>query len=187
MIRTFALSVAAMLAFVVAAPAADKETKVSGPLDFKVKDIDGKELDLSKFKGKVVLFVNVASRCGLTPQYAGLVELQQRFGDRGFTVVGAPCNQFLGQEPGSSEEIASFCSVTYGVDFPLLDKQDVNGANRSPLYQWLIGSEPGKGDDISWNFEKFLVGRDGAVVARFSPRTGPTDPTVIASIERALG
>ncbi len=148
--------------------------------------LDGTPLPQEELAGKVVLFVNVASRCGLTPQYEGLVNLYAKYRERGFLVVGAPCNQFLGQEPGSEAEIASFCSATYGVDFPLLEKQDVNGAKRSPVYQFLIGSEAGGGADISWNFEKFLVGRDGAVVKRFSPKTGPEAPEVVAAIEVAL-
>lgn len=148
--------------------------------------LDGTPLSAEELAGKVVLFVNVASRCGLTPQYEGLVELYHRYRDRGFLVVGAPCNQFLGQEPGSAEEIATFCSATYGVDFPLLEKQDVNGAKRSPLYQWLIGSAAGGGSDIAWNFEKFLVGRDGAVKQRFSPKVTPEAPEVAAAIEAAL-
>ena len=148
--------------------------------------LDGTPLPQADLEGKVILFVNVASRCGLTPQYGQLVELFHRYRERGLLIVGAPCNQFLGQEPGSGEEIASFCSVTYGVDFPLLDKLDVNGAGRSPLYQFLIGSEAGQGADISWNFEKFLVGRDGQVKARFSPRTLPDAPEVIQAIEAAL-
>lgn len=149
--------------------------------------LDGGPYDPAELAGRVALFVNVASRCGLTPQYTQLVQLQERYGARGFTVVGVPCNQFLGQEPGTAEEIASFCSTTYGVDFPLLAKQDVNGAHRSPLYQWLVGSEPGAGDDISWNFEKFLVGRDGSVLRRFTPRTPPDAPEVLQAIEAALG
>lgn len=149
--------------------------------------LDGTPFPLETLAGKVVLFVNVASRCGLTPQYAGLVELGRRFGARGLVVVGAPCNQFLGQEPGSAEEIASFCRATYGVDFPLLEKQDVNGKERSPLYQWLIGSEAGGGANIGWNFEKFLVGRDGAVRARFAPKIVPEAPEILAAIEDALG
>jgi glutathione peroxidase len=154
--------------------------------EIELTRLEGGELPAAELAGKVVLFVNVASRCGLTPQYAGLVKLQEQYGPRGFTVVGAPCNQFLGQEPGSAEQIAEFCAVTYGVDFPLLGKQDVNGAGRSPLYQWLVGSEAGRGEDIGWNFEKFLVGRDGRVVARFAPRTQPDDASVIAAIEGAL-
>jgi len=148
--------------------------------------LDGAPFPLEEVEGKVVLIVNVASRCGLTPQYEGLVKLQERYRDRGFVVVGAPCNQFLGQEPGTATEIAQFCSATYGVDFPLLAKQDVNGSGRSPLYQWLVGSKAGGGSDISWNFEKFLVGRDGAVLARFSPRVTPDSPDVVRAIEAAL-
>jgi glutathione peroxidase len=148
--------------------------------------LDGTPFPHEELAGKVVLFVNVASKCGLTPQYEGLVELYHRFRDRGFVIVGAPCNQFLGQEPGSATEIATFCSTTYGVDFPLLEKQDVNGAKRSPLYQWLIGSAAGGGSDITWNFEKFLIGRDGAVKNRFSPRVTPESPEVVAAIEAAL-
>lgn len=148
--------------------------------------LDGSPLPVEDLSGKVVLFVNVASRCGLTPQYEQLVEIYKRYKDKGFLVVGAPCNQFLGQEPGSAGEIAQFCSATYGVDFPLLSKQDVNGAARSDLYQWLIGSAAGGGSDISWNFEKFLVGRDGSVLKRFSPRVKPDAPEVIAAIEAAL-
>ena len=148
--------------------------------------LDGQPLDRTVLQGKVVLFVNVASRCGLTPQYTQLVAMHERFRDRGFVVVGQPCNQVLGQEPGDAEAIAEFCSVTYGVDFPLLEKASVNGADRHPLYRFLIGSEAGGGDDISWNFEKFLVGRDGAVLARFGPRTVPDAPEVVAAIENAL-
>ncbi|MDI1479170.1 glutathione peroxidase [Polyangium sp. y55x31] len=154
--------------------------------ELSLQRLDGAALPLEELSGKVVLFVNVASRCGLTPQYEGLVKLQERYRDRGFLVVGAPCNQFLGQEPGTATEIAQFCSTTYGVDFPLLAKQDVNGAERSPLYQWLIGSKAGGGSDVTWNFEKFLVGRDGAVLARFSPRVTPESPEVVQAIEAAL-
>lgn len=148
--------------------------------------LDGTPMPVDELAGKVVLFVNVASRCGLTPQYEQLVEIYHRFKDKGFVVIGSPCNQFLGQEPGNAGEIAQFCSSTYGVDFPLLAKQDVNGADRSRLYQWLIGSVAGGGSDIAWNFEKFLVGRDGSVVKRFSPRVKPDAPEVIAAIEAAL-
>jgi glutathione peroxidase len=154
--------------------------------DITFTRLDGSPLPLEELKGKVVLFVNVASRCGLTPQYEKLVDVYHRYRDRGFLVVGAPCNQFLGQEPGSSDQIAQFCSATYGVDFPLLSKQDVNGKKRSDLYQWLIGSPAGGGGDIAWNFEKFLVGRDGAVVKRFSPRVAPDAREVLAAIESAL-
>ncbi|MEU1385244.1 MULTISPECIES: glutathione peroxidase [unclassified Nonomuraea] len=137
---------------------------------------------------KAVLLVNVASRCGLTPQYAGLVQLQQDFGPRGFSVVGMPCNQFAGQEPGTAEEIQEFCSATYGVDFPLLAKADVNGPGRHPLYAALTeaADEEGAAGDVQWNFEKFLLDREGNVVARFRPRTAPDDPAVVAAIEKLL-
>lgn len=137
---------------------------------------------------KVVLLVNVASKCGLTPQYTGLVELQQTYGPKGFTVVGFPCNQFMGQEPGSAEEIAEFCATTYGVDFPLLEKDDVNGEDRHPIYEELtkVTDAAGEAGDIQWNFEKFLIGRDGAVLGRFRPRTEPKDPAVTEAIEAAL-
>lgn len=148
--------------------------------------IDGTPLPLAEIEGKVVLFVNVASRCGLTPQYGQLVKLHAGSKERGFLVVGVPCNQFLGQEPGSAADIVSFCATNYGVDFPLLAKQDVNGAGRSPLYQYLVGSEVGAGADIAWNFEKFLVGRDGAVRARFAPTVTPDAAAVSAAIEAAL-
>jgi glutathione peroxidase len=155
--------------------------------DIALTRLDGSSMPLTELDGKVVMFVNVASRCGLTPQYAGLVALHQRFKDRGLVLVGVPCNQFLGQEPGSADEIALFCSTKYGVEFPLLAKQNVNGTERSPLYQWLVGSEAGRGEDIGWNFEKFLLGRDGEVLARFAPTTKPDAPELIAAIEAALG
>lgn len=148
--------------------------------------LDGEPLEPETYEGKVVLFVNVASRCGLTTQYETLVELRQRFQDRGFEILGAPCNQFMGQEPGSAEEIQQFCSATYGVDFPLLEKQDVNGSERSPLYQFLIESEPGGGEDISWNFEKFIVDRQGQVRHRFAPSVKPDDPQLVQAIEELL-
>lgn len=136
--------------------------------------------------GKVVLFVNVASKCGLTPQYDGLQKLWKDLKDEGLVIVGVPCNQFAGQEPGSSGEIATFCKLNYGVDFPLLQKQDVNGADRSPLYQFLVTSPAGGGKDIKWNFEKFIVGRDGAVAARFAPTVAPDSPELRTAIEAAL-
>jgi glutathione peroxidase len=138
--------------------------------------------------GKAALIVNVASRCGLTPQYGGLVTLQRQYAERGFTVIGMPCNQFAGQEPGTAEEIEQFCATTYGVDFPLLEKADVNGPDRHPLYEELAKTEDGEGaaGDVQWNFEKFLVDREGNVVARFRPRTAPEDPAVTSAIEKLL-
>ena len=144
---------------------------------------------LADLSGKVSLVVNVASKCGLTPQYSALEDLQKTYASRGFSVVGVPCNQFMGQEPGTAEEIQTFCSTTYGVTFPLTEKIDVNGAGQHPLYAQLntVPDADGYSGDIRWNFEKFLVGRDGNVVARFDPRTAPDDPKVIAAIEAALG
>jgi glutathione peroxidase len=138
--------------------------------------------------GRAALVVNVASKCGLTPQYTGLEKLQEELGGRGFTVVGVPCNQFGGQEPGTSEEIETFCSTTYGVSFPLTSKVDVNGAGRHPLYDALIATADasGKAGDVTWNFEKFLVTPDGTVAARFRPATDPHDPALLAAIEAAL-
>ena len=132
----------------------------------------GRQLDAS---GKAVLVVNVASRCGLTPQYEGLERLQQRYSDAGFTVLGVPCNQFAGQEPGTTEEIQQFCSATYGTTFPLTEKLDVNGPHNHPLYQWLTQAEDGDGEagHVQWNFEKFLVSPAGEIVARFTPRLNP--------------
>ncbi|MFG1706780.1 glutathione peroxidase [Nonomuraea sp. M3C6] len=137
---------------------------------------------------KAVLIVNVASRCGLTPQYTALVDLQQQYGARGFTVIGVPCNQFGGQEPGTAEEIQQFCATTYGVDFPLLEKTDVNGPTRHPLYEQLTQTPDAQGEagDIQWNFEKFLVDREGTIVARFRPRTTPEDPAITSAIEKLL-
>jgi glutathione peroxidase len=135
-----------------------------------------------------VLVVNVASKCGLTPQYAGLEKLAKDYCERGLTVVGVPCNQFMGQEPGTAEEIETFCSTTYGVTFPLLEKTDVNGADRHPLYAELTQAEDAEGTagDVQWNFEKFLLDADGAVVGRFRPRTEPDSAEVVGAIEKVL-
>jgi len=149
-----------------------------------LETLDGSAIE--KLAGKVVLFVNVASRCGLTPQYKDLVELSKRYTTQNFEVVGVPCNQFGAQEPGTSEEILDFCSMRYNVDFKLLKKQAVNGSERSDLYSFLVDSEKGEGKDISWNFAKFLVGRSGEVVARFSPKTGPLSEELVAAIESEL-
>ena len=145
--------------------------------------LDGVPLPADAIEDKVVLFVNVASQCGLTAQYKGLVALDKAYSDRGFTIVGVPCNQFGKQEPGSPDQIKEFTKSKYDVDFPLLEKQDVNGSNRSDLYQFLVGDGP----DIDWNFGKFLVGRDGKTVERFGPRTAPDDASLKAAIEKALG
>lgn len=154
--------------------------------DITLKALDGQELPLATFKGRVVLVVNVASKCGLTPQYAPLENLYQLYKDKGFSVLGLPCNQFAGQEPGTEQEIQDFCSLNYGVTFPLGEKLEVNDPHRHSLYRLLAGEGAEFPGDITWNFEKFLVGKNGAVLARFSPRTAPDDPAVIAAIEKAL-
>jgi glutathione peroxidase len=156
--------------------------------DVEIGALQGGSADLGQYQGKAVLVVNVASKCGLTPQYAGLERLQERYDGRGFTVLGAPCNQFLGQEPGTAEEIAEFCATTYGVSFPLTEKIEVNGESRHPLYQQLTETADGEGHsgDIRWNFEKFLVSRDGDVIARFSPMVEPGNDELVGSIEKAL-
>jgi glutathione peroxidase len=156
--------------------------------DIPLRTLTGEDTSLGAYRGQAVLLVNVASKCGLTPQYAGLERLQKEYGERGFTVLGVPCNQFAGQEPGSAEEIQSFCSATYGVTFPMLEKTDVNGEGRHPLYAELtkVADVDGEAGDIQWNFEKFLIGKDGRVAARIRPRTEPEAPEVLAAIETLL-
>src|ERR1700691_5530119 len=141
--------------------------------EHNIAGLDGEPFDLNDLKGKAVLVVNVASKCGLTPQYTGLEELQRTYGERGFSVLGVPCNQFGGQEPGSAEEIEEFCSTTYGVTFPLFEKIEVNGEGQHPIYNELtaVPDADGAAGDVQWNFEKFLIGPGGAVLARFRPRT----------------
>lgn len=150
--------------------------------------IDGTRLDPEVVAGKTVLVVNVASKCGLTPQYTGLENLQQRFGGEAFTVLGAPCNQFGGQEPGTAEEIQTFCSVTYGTSFPLLEKLDVNGDGQHPLYATLTETADSEGEagPVLWNFEKFLVSSEGEVLHRFRPQVEPESDEVVAAIEAAI-
>ena len=156
--------------------------------DFRARDIDGQERSLRDFEGQVCLVVNVASRCGLTPHYEGLQALHQRYGERGFAVLGFPCNQFGAQEPGSEAEIQQFCDRRFGVTFPLFSKIEVNGAGRHPLYAHLTSqaAAPEGAGDVKWNFTKFLVGRDGAVLARFAPQTEPGDSGLVQAIEKAL-
>ncbi|MEV0322926.1 glutathione peroxidase [Streptomyces sp. NPDC050658] len=150
--------------------------------------LQGGPANLAQYQGKAVLIVNVASKCGLTPQYTGLERLHAQYADRGFTVLGVPCNQFMGQEPGTSEEIAEFCSATYGVTFPLTEKVDVNGDARHPLYENLVGAADAEGHsgDIRWNFEKFVIDANGSVAARFSPQTEPDAAELVAAIEKVL-
>jgi glutathione peroxidase len=156
--------------------------------DIPVKTLSGEESSLAQFEGEAILIVNVASKCGLTPQYEGLEELQKEYGPQGFSVVGFPCNQFAGQEPGTAEEIQSFCSTTYGVTFPLFEKIDVNGEQQSPIYAELekVPDAEGYTGDVRWNFEKFLVGKNGSVL-RFAPQVAPEDPALRVAIETALG
>ena len=150
------------------------------------KNMDGKDTSLKAYEGKVVLVVNVASQCGLTPQYKALEAIHEKYKDKGFTVLGFPCNQFGGQEPGTNEEIKQFCSSKYNVTFPLFDKIEVNGANRHPLYLALAGKDSPFPGDIKWNFGKFLIGRDGKIIKRFEPKTTPDAPEVVAAIDAAL-
>lgn len=159
--------------------------KTNSFYDFKMKDIKGKTVKLQKYENKVVLVVNTASKCGLTPQYEGLEELYKSYNIKGFEVLGFPCNQFMGQEPGSSEEILNFCTNKYNVTFPLFEKIEVNGKNTHPLYVFLKEQQPLDGkNDIRWNFEKFLVDKTGKVVKRYSPKTKPAD--VRADIEKLM-
>jgi glutathione peroxidase len=156
--------------------------------DTPVKTLAGEDSTLGALAGKTLLVVNVASKCGLTPQYTALEELQARLSPRGFSVVGFPCNQFGGQEPGTAEEIEQFCSTTYGVTFPMFEKIEVNGPGRHPIYDELtaVPDAEGEAGDIQWNFEKFVLDPSGSVVARFRPRTVPDDPEVISAIESSL-
>jgi len=177
-----------MAGIVAACVTAAKADEKAGPLAFKMKSIAGQEVDLAQYKGKVVMIVNVASKCGLTPQYNELEALYEKYKDKGVVVLGFPCNQFGKQEPGTDAEIAEFCSETYKVKFPMFSKIDVNGKDAAPLYKLLTSSETqpkGKGD-ISWNFEKFLIGKDGQIAARFAPRTEPDAKEVVAKIEAEL-
>ncbi|HEY7948341.1 MAG TPA: glutathione peroxidase [Acidimicrobiales bacterium] len=156
--------------------------------DIPVNTLQGKPSSLGDLKGKAVLVVNVASKCGLTPQYTGLQKLQDTYAGRGFSVVGFPCNQFLEQEPGTADEIAQFCTVNYGVTFPLFEKIEVNGPGRHPIYDSLtaVPDAEGAAGDIQWNFEKFLLSPEGEIVGRFRPGVEPEDPNLLAAVEAAL-
>jgi glutathione peroxidase len=156
--------------------------------DIPIRTLGGEESSLAPYRGRALLLVNVASRCGLTPQYAGLEALHERLADRGFSVLGFPCNQFMGQEPGSPEEIATFCSTTYGVTFPMFEKVDVNGPDRHAVYRELteVPDAEGNAGDVAWNFEKFLVSPAGEVVARFRPQVEPEDAALVGAIEAQL-
>jgi glutathione peroxidase len=156
--------------------------------DIPIHTLQGEPSSLAPYEGKALLLVNVASKCGLTPQYEGLEQLQKEYADKGFTVVGFPCNQFMGQEPGTAEEIQEFCSTTYGVTFPMFEKIDVNGAQRHPIYDELtaVADADGEAGDITWNFEKFLVSPGGDVVGRFRPQVTPDDPALVGAVEAQL-
>jgi glutathione peroxidase len=182
------LFLASLVAFGVSAAAHSEEKTVPAALSFKAKDIDGKEVDLSKYKGKVILVVNVASQCGLTPQYKDLEALNEEYHDKGLVVLGFPCNQFGGQEPGTEKEVKEFCKSNYDVSFDLFSKIDVNGEKAHPFYKHLTSLEfNGKKDaPIGWNFEKFLIDRDGKVVARFKPAVEPKSPEVVGAIEKEI-
>jgi glutathione peroxidase len=163
---------------------------MSSVSDIPVKSLAGQDSSIGAHLGKAALVVNVASQCGLTPQYTALEQLQKTYGDRGFAVLGFPCNQFGGQEPGTAEEIETFCSTTYGVTFPMFEKVEVNGAGRHPIFTELTAvpdQESGEAGDVAWNFGKWLVNGQGEPVARFGPRTTPDSPEVIAAIEKLLG
>jgi glutathione peroxidase len=186
MLKFIALSTLGVLVIAGLATAADKE---KSDIDFKVKTIKGKEVDLAeKYKGKVLLVVNVASKCGLTKHYEPLEGLHEKYSEKGLAVLGFPCNQFGGQEPGTEAEIEEFCKATYQVKFDLFKKVDVNGDNADPLYKHLtaVKSDPKGPGKVDWNFEKFVIGRDGKVVARFKPQTSPDDPEVVKVIEAEL-
>ena len=156
------------------------------PNNMTLTGLNGDKIAAKEFEGKAILFVNVASRCGYTSQYEGLQSLYEEYQNKGLVIVGVPCNQFGGQESGSAEEIATFCRKNYGVDFPMLEKQDVNGKNRSPLYGALVNSPVGKQKNIRWNFEKFLVDANGQVIERFSSMTKPDSSSLTQAIEQAL-
>ena len=177
--KTFALFAASLLMQIM--------TTHAQPLyKIAVKDIDHKDTSLGAYQGKVLLVVNVASKCGFTPQYTALEAVYEKYKDKGLVILGFPCNQFGSQEPGTDEQIKLFCSTQYNVTFPLFDKIDVNGPQRHPLYTTLAGSDSSFPGDIKWNFTKFLIGRDGTILKRFDSKTTPDSPEVIAAIEAAL-
>jgi glutathione peroxidase len=177
---------AAVVASLLVAAAAALAAGDTGVLSFTMKRIDGKEQSLSDFAGRVVLIVNTASKCGFTPQYEGLEALQRKYGPRGFVVLGFPSNDFRGQEPGSDAEIAAFCKATYAVGFPMFSKSHVTGPGINPLYRALTSLPAPLGGPVEWNFQKYLVDRQGRVAAKFAPRTPPDDPALVAKLEGLL-
>jgi glutathione peroxidase len=191
MLRGIALLLAAgvFLTGCQSASAVEKEARsVTKPLSFTMKSLDGKEVDLGKYRGKVVMIVNVASKCGLTPQYEQLQALYEKHAKEGLAILGFPCNQFRSQEPGTADEIKKFCRVNYGVTFDMFAKVEVNGEGACEFYKNLtaLNTKPVGPGKISWNFEKFIVGRSGEVVARFGPRTTPNDPEIMKVLEAEL-
>ncbi len=183
----FSLLISFLMSFLPQKGISAEQRSKDTPLKFKVKSIDGQEVDLQQYMGKVVMIVNTASRCGLTPQYEKLESLYQKYKDRGFVILGFPANNFMNQEPGTNEEIKNFCKLNYKVTFPLFEKVSVDGKDICPLYKFLTSKENEPFDgSIKWNFTKFLIGRDGKTVARFEPKVQPDDNTVIGTIEREL-
>ena len=178
--KTLALLASILLLPMISTRAADSIYEI--PL----KDIDGKETTLKPFQGKVLLIVNVASKCGFTPQYAGLESLYEKYKDQGLVVLGFPCNQFGWQDPGTNAEIKQFCTTKYNVTFPMFEKIEVNGGNRHPLYVLLAGKDSPQSGMIKWNFTKFLISRDGKILDRFAPITKPDSESVIKAVEAAL-
>ncbi|MGD9589480.1 MAG: glutathione peroxidase [Pyrinomonadaceae bacterium] len=169
-------------------PSPDKPPKERSMYEFSMKDIDGRIVPLESYKGKVAMIVNTASRCGLTPQYEGLEALYVRYNEKGFVVLGFPANNFLGQEPGTDNEIKEFCTLKYDVTFPMFSKISVKGRDQHPFYTYLTHKEtnPEFAGDIGWNFEKFLINRNGKIIGRFSPSTTPDDPVIVKAVESAL-
>ena len=185
LLGTFVLSLTLVASATLADEAVSQGTPVS-VFDFKVKTIDGKEVSLAEYKGKTLLIVNTASHCGFTPQYAGLEALYQKYKDKGLVVLAFPSNNFLGQEPGSNEEIKQFCELKYKTTFPLFEKIDVKGKSQAPLYKYLTGLPGKQGGSISWNFNKFLVAPDGTVVEHFGSKIDPTGSTLTQKVEEVL-
>lgn len=170
-------------------PSPSNPPKEKSVYEFSMKNIDGQDVKLNTYKGKVVMIVNTASKCGLTPQYEGLQALYDKYKDRGFVILGFPANNFMGQEPGTEKEIKEFCTLKYNVTFPMFSKISVKGGDQHPFYTFLTNKEsnPGFDGDITWNFEKFLTDKNGKIIARFTPKTKPDDPTITKAIEDALG
>src|SRR5579863_8972658 len=188
MLTTIPMISKTLFAFALAATMLAAYAGPGSVYDYTLNSIDSKPTPLSDFKGNVVLLVNVASQCGFTPQYAGLEALYEKFKDKGFVIVGIPANNFGGQEPGTNAEIKTFCSTKYNVTFPMMSKVSVKGDDTTPLYQYLTdkSANPSTGGDIQWNFTKFLIGRDGQIVARFEPKVTPDSSEVTSAIEKAL-